>query len=238
MDIARISQPKGSITLFCFSPPVMLATFLIEMMLAIWVFVKHHKKKFGRAAVFTLIFLSLFQLSEYQICQGELGLLWSRVGLFSITILPILGLYMVSLLSKKTWLLYLGYVMALGFGLYFLLVPKPIESAFCGGNYVIFSGPERLFKFYGYYYFGFLFLAMWESFQRISNEDKNNVIRKILFWFIIGYLSFLLPLTLVYVFIVASRVAVASIMCGFAIIFALILALKIVPLYNRVNQKD
>lgn len=233
----RKTKNSKQITLYCFSPAVMLATFILEFGLAVYTFIRYSTTKFGRAAMFTLIFLGLFQLSEFQICDGNLSLLWSRVGLFAITMLPILGIYMISLLDKKTWLLYLGYVLAIGFGLYFLLVPKPIEGAFCGGNYVIFSGPERLFKFYGYYYFGFLLLAIWESFQRIMSDPKHQLLKKILFWFVVGYMSFILPLTLVYVFIASARVAVASVMCGFAVIFALILALKIVPLYHKMHPE-
>ena len=56
-------------------------------------------------------------------------------------------------------------------------------------------------------------------------------------WFIIGYLSFILPLTLVYILIPTSRVAVASIMCGFAVIFAFILTFKIAPIYHECIKK-
>ncbi|TSC81996.1 MAG: hypothetical protein G01um101419_692, partial [Parcubacteria group bacterium Gr01-1014_19] len=51
-------------------------------------------------------------------------------------------------------------------------------------------------------------------------------------WFIVGYLSFILPMGVIFVISPATREALASIMCGFAIIFALILALKIVPKYH------
>ena len=64
-------------------------------------------------------------------------------------------------------------------------------------------------------------------------EAISNNVKKALKWFIIGYLSFILPLTLVYIFIPITRVAIASIMCGFAIIFAAILTFKIVPLYYK-----
>lgn len=224
---------EKDITLHCFTPEVMIVTFIVEMLLAGYTFLKARNSKFGRGAIYTLVFLAFFQLSEYQICAGANSFLWSRIGLFSITLLPVLGIYMVSLINKKTWLLYLGYILSFGFITYFLLVPKAIESASCGGNYVIFSGPQSLFKFYGFYYFGFLLLAMWESFQRIKEDKKNDILRKVLFWFIVGYLSFILPLTLVYVFIASTRAAVASVMCGFAVIFAIILALKIVPLYQK-----
>jgi len=224
-------------TLFCFTPEVMVATFVIEIALAIYTFIKARTTKFGRVATYTLIFLAIFQLAEFQICRGSNPLLWSRVGLLAITILPVLGIYLISLLNKRTWLHYLGYILSAGFALYFVLVPKAIDGAACGGNYVIFNAPQGLFNFYGFYYFGFLLLAIWESFHRLVEDKKNMILRKILFWFIIGYLSFILPLTIVYTLIVSTRVAIASIMCGFAIVFAFILALKIVPLYLRLDEK-
>jgi fatty acid desaturase len=81
-------------------------------------------------------------------------------------------------------------------------------------------------------------LAIWESFQRLKESPKNKILRRVLFWFVVGYLSFILPLTLVYIFIAGSRGAIASIMCGFAIIFAIILAFKILPLYHLLDDHD
>lgn len=216
----------------------MFFTFSAELILAGWTFLRARTTKFGRGAIYTLIFLAFFQISEFQICAGSNPLLWSKIGLFSITILPVIGIYLISLINKKTWLLYLGYILSIGFGLYFVFVPKAIDGAACGGNYVIFNGPETLFKFYGFYYFGFLLFAMWESFQRLKEDSTNKILRKILFWFIVGYLSFIVPLTLVYIFIASSRIGVASIMCGFALVFAFILALKIVPLYQKLDQHN
>ncbi len=65
------------VTLNCFSPPVMLATFIIEMILAIYVFIKSLKAKSDFAIVLVLLFLAIFQLSEYQICEGTDLLVWA-----------------------------------------------------------------------------------------------------------------------------------------------------------------
>ena len=50
---------------------------------------------------------------------------------------------------------------------------------------------------------------------------------------VIGYLSFMLPMGIAYAFYEPARVAVASIMCGFALSLAFILALRIVPEYYK-----
>jgi len=230
-----LKDNKKEKVLFCFSPEIMLFTFISEFILAIYTIVKYRKTAFGRAVALTLIMLGIFQLSEYQICAGTNSLLWSRIGLFAITLLPVLGIYLISILNKNTYFVKIGYVIALAFGSYFLFMPKAVNDAVCGGNYVIISGQEGLYGFWGYYYFGFLLLALWEAMEGIKKSAKKKVMKQILFWFIIGYLSFILPLTLVYIFVADSRNGVASIMCGFAIFFAFILALKIAPLYHKIH---
>jgi len=230
---------RGRVTLSCFSPPVMIATFTIEMILALYVFIKSLKAKSDFGIVLVLVFLAIFQLSEYQICEGSNSLLWARIGLFAITFLPVLGMYLISRLNNHSYLVKIGFFMAIAFATYFILVPNSIESVTCGGNYVILNINAGLYGLYGYYYFGFLLLGIWESIKGIKS-DKQKKIKEALKWFIIGYLSFILPLTFVYIFIPITRVAVASIMCGFAVIFAFILTFKIAPIYHecvKVNKK-
>lgn len=223
-------------TFFCFSPFVMVTTFAIEIILAFYILARYRMTKFGRTAALLLVLLATFQLAEYLICAGSVqALLWSRIGFAAITMLPLVGLYLVSQLSHKTHFLKLGYVAAVLYAAYFLFVPKAITGAFCGGNYVIFDSSQALYGFYGFYYFGFLILGIWEALEKISSirkpttAGKPTTTRRILLWFIAGYLSFILPMGIIFVVSPDARNALASIMCGFAIIFALILAFKIVP---------
>ncbi len=127
--------------------------------------------------------------------------------------------------------------MAIAFATYFVLMPNSIENVICGGNYVILDINSGAYTLYGYYYFGFLLLGIWESLKGIKSNNKQKI-KEALKWFIIGYLSFILPLTIVYIFIPSTRVAVASIMCGFAVIFAFILTFKIAPIYHECIKVD
>jgi sulfite exporter TauE/SafE len=111
-------------------------------------------------------------------------------------------------------------------------------SSFCGGNYVIFSGSRELFQFFSGYYFSFLVLGIWESLEAL-NVVRSKWLQRTLQWVVIGYLSFMLPMAIVYAIYAPARVAVASIMCGFALILAFILAFEIVPKYYRYSgQKE
>ena len=215
----------------------MVATLIIEVTLAGFVFLRHHTTQFGRTAGVVLLLLSTFQLAEYRICTGpDDGVLaWARIGFVAITLLPISGLYLVSLISRKPHFLKLGYATACGFVLYFLFVPKAITKAVCAGNYVLFNTTTDLYVLYGIYYLGFLLLGSWEGIEQISNYQRQVPSKQVLQWLIVGYLSFMAPMAVLYITMPITRNATASIMCGFAVILALILALKVVPLYDRVR---
>jgi len=57
-------------TLFCFSPPVMLATLVIEFIGAIYVLLFSKLKPVTAVIFFILICLECFQLAEYQVCRN------------------------------------------------------------------------------------------------------------------------------------------------------------------------
>jgi len=230
---------KRQTTFYCFSPAVMLATFLIEFALAIYVFVRYPITRFGKAAGFALILLGTFQFAEYRICttDGIIPVFWARLGFVVITLLPAVGLYLVSQLSHKLHFLKLAYLTAAGFIVYFVFVPKSITGAICGGNYVIFNAANDFYYLYGIYYWGFLLLGVWEGMERIANLKRAGKPRRVMRWLVIGYVSFMAPMGAAYLLFPVTRIAVASIMCGFAITLALILALKVVPEYNRVHRR-
>ncbi|MDD5731341.1 MAG: hypothetical protein PHU42_00370 [Patescibacteria group bacterium] len=218
--------------LYCFSPAVMLATFVIEMLLAVYTYFRYKSTFFSHLTVVLIILLSGFQLAEYQICGGRDALLWARIGFVIVTLLPVLGLHLISLITNKLSYLKLGYIAMALFVFIFALIPGSLTNATCGGNYIIFNSQSNLMWLYGFYYFGFLFLGLWEAFDYLQKKKSEA-----LEWIMIGYISFMLPMGLVYIISPSVRSAVPSVMCGFAIILALILALKVVPEYNKENKK-
>jgi hypothetical protein len=226
-------------TLYCFSPPVMLATFATELALAAFVFLRYRTTRFGQVAASILALLAIFQFAEYRICSttGDAPLLWSRIGFVAITLLPLAGLYLVSLITRRQHYLKLGYATALGFAVYFILVPKAITGAICGGNYVIFNTSTDLYRLYGFYYLGFLLLGIWEAVNKMMDLDRHTRTKNVLQWLIVGYLSFMAPMGLAYIALPVTRNAVASIMCGFAVVMAFILTFKVVPAYERVRVR-
>jgi len=230
-------QKQNKNILYCFSPPIMLSTFIIEIILAIYTFLKIKPSRLKNIGVATLVLLALFQLAEFFVCStiGINGInIISRVGYISITLLLPLGLHLANEIGgrRKHWTIYLSYGIAVGFIAFFIIIPGSIKDSICTGNYVIF----RMLGFsnivYGTYYFGLL-LAILITSVNLASRQKNKNKRSALHWLIAATLSFTLPVALIYFLAPSAGSAIPSVMCGFAIIYAIILALKILPLASK-----
>ncbi len=221
---------------YCFTPEVMLFTFCTEILLALYVFWRYRMSKFGKLATLILVLLGSFQFVEYQICAGLDSVMWSRIGFAIITILPALGLHLISIATRKFHFVKFGYTLMSVFALIFLFAPKAITGAVCGGNYIIFYTQQELSWAYSVYYFGLLLLGIWELTEgAMANPSK----KKLYIWMAAGYGSFMIPMGIVYMIEpIAAWNAMPSIMCGFALLFAMLLALKIVPDYLKMKTDE
>ncbi|MDE2001254.1 MAG: hypothetical protein KGI60_01650 [Patescibacteria group bacterium] len=228
------SRHDKSLTFYCFSPAVMAATFTIEFLLLIYTFIRYRMTEFGRLVMLTLFCLGTFQLAEFQICANSVPEFWSRVGFIVITLLPPLGIHLISLITGRRHYIVFSYTLAFLFGTIFLFAPYAITGAVCGGNYIIFNTAQPLAWTYGMYYFGFLFLGIWEALEDIKGASRQDFPLRL--WMIAGYLSFMVPMDIVYFMVPAARAAIPSIMCGFALTFAFLLGFVIVPRFHRVRQ--
>jgi len=224
---------KQSTTLYCFSPPVMLATFVIELCLALYTLIRYKLTPITRLAIIMLVGLSIFQIAEYNVCVGAWGidsLGWSRVGYVAITLLPPLGIHLATRIAgqRQRLLVSAGYAAAAAFALFFLLVGQGMQSSACLGNYVIFRTAPWASLLYGLYYYGLLFVGVgyaWWAAKKQKSKHAALALRLLA----LGYIAFILPTTTVNLIDPSTRAGIPSIMCGFAVILALLLALWIVP---------
>jgi hypothetical protein len=235
-------MPKARLARFnCFSPPVMLATLIIETGLAIYTLWRYKISTLTRLAVALLVLLAVFQLSEYHVCTatGSAGS-WSRLGYVAITLLPPLGLHLLHVLAGKSRrrLVAATYAIAAGFVGYFLTYHAAFTGYHCTGNYVIFQIGHGPALAYAAYYYGWLILTIglagrWAN--ELLKKGRSTVPRlRAVQALIIGYLVFLVPTTVANTVKPSTLSGIPSIMCGFAVLFAFILALYIVP---RVTAK-
>ncbi len=236
---------KNSGTQFnCFSPPVMIATIIVESGLLIYTLWRYKLTTLSRLVALCLLALAVFQISEYNVCTySGLGLVnWSRIGYVAITLLPPLGLHILHVLADKPKrrLVIASYISMLGFIAYFLNYHSAFIGYQCTGNYVIFQIGLKSSLAYGLYYYGWLLTAMvygaiWA--RQLAKQGSAEFRRlKTIRALILGYLVFLVPTALVYSVNPSSRRGIPSIMCGFAVLFAVILTVYILPLAAGTRQ--
>jgi hypothetical protein len=222
-------------TFFCFSPPVMLATFILEFSLALYAVYRYHLNEVGKLIVAALVSLGIFQIAEYFVCGGYglSGNTWSRIGYVAITALPVLGFHMMLAINKSSSnkILMFAYGSMAAFMAYFLLASTAFTGYQCTGNYVIFQIGQTPAIVYGMFYYGWLLAALVLGVKYLTSKIKQlKEIRNMTKALMIGYGVFLIPTALAYTVNPATRSGIPSIMCGFAVLFALILAFYILPL--------
>jgi hypothetical protein len=217
----------------------MLATFAIEITLAVYVLWRYKLDEISRLVVAILFFLAVFQLAEYMVCGGlgADGLTWSRIGYVAITILPPLGLHLAVKLANKRlpWLLWLAYGSAAAFVAFFALAPNSITGNVCQGNYVIFDVAPGSSWLYGLYYYGWLITSVWLSWQWAKSAGKKAA--RALSGLVVGYLAFLLPTTTVNLIEPSTLIGIPSIMCGFAVLLAITLVFWVLPAAGTKRKK-
>lgn len=219
----------------------MIATMAIEVMLAVYVIVRYHMSQALRLIALALGALGIFQLSEYYVCGGlgaDAGA-WSRLGFIAITALPALGLHLLYVLSGKQSRKLVGaaYASMAAFMGYFLASSTAFAGHECTGNYVIFQIGNTPALVYGMYYYGWLLTALIIGALWLSKNKSNKLVRQQVGGLLLGYLVFLVPTGIANAVRPETRNGIPSIMCGFAVLFALILALYIAPRVGVIREK-
>jgi Na+-driven multidrug efflux pump len=129
--------------------------------------------------------------------------------------------------KKARALVWLAYGTSLIFALIFGFSSSAFIGYVCAGNYAIFHLVHPLGGYYFAYYYSWLFVGVGLSlFYSLQAQKK---VREALVLQICGYLSILLPTGIVNAINPQTIYGIPSIMCGFAIIYAITLAIGIVP---------
>lgn len=211
----------------------MIATFAIEIGLAMYVIWKYRNIAITRILVATLLCLATFQLAEWMVCQRAMGINsidWARIGFVAISFLPPLGIHMATMLAGRTNAMvnYTGYAAAVAFSSYFIFATQGITGSVCGGNYVIFQmAPSAVDMFSAYYYSMLLLGAGLSLYWAKQTTDKHAA--SALKGLAAGYAAFMIPTMAVYQLDNETSAGIPSIMCGFAIMLALTLVLWVLP---------
>ena len=217
----------------------MLFTLTIEFLFALYVLISSKLRRSSTIIItLILICLGIFQLAEFQVCGGDKTLYWMRLGYVAITLLPALGIHLISIVTKRRVARYLGYIIAAGFIWVFLFNPASIHTVACGGNYILINTNGVVAStYFPIYYSISLTIAILEilslSPRYKGREDKDS--RNMVYWLLGGYASFLIPTAAVYLISPAARAGIPSIMCGFAILLSIILTFFVYPLCKKLD---
>jgi hypothetical protein len=221
----------------CFSPPVMLATIITEVCLALYTVWRYKMSHLTRLITLTLVALATFQVAEFFVCTGFglRGEMWSRIGFVAITTLPPLGIHLMHVLGNKPQrkMVVVAYASMAAFIGFFTFYSQAFTSYQCTGNYVIFQLHTSSGGIYGAYYYGWLLTglilgARWAD-QYLKDGKKSLMRLETVRALMVGWLVFLVPTAIANTVNPATRAGIPSVMCGFAVLFALILVLYIVP---------
>ena len=233
--MGHVMLRKKRSTFFCFSPPVMLATCIIEVSLLLYTLFRYRMSAIVRISVATLGLLALFQLSEFTVCGAThwSASPWSRVGYVAITLLPPLGIHMVRVISDRgsPWIIRLSYITGIAFALIFGLHPSAFQDHICAGNYAIFQLKPGLGGAYFAYYYGWLIFGICQAL--LYAVTAKIAARKALLYQVFGWLSFLLPTGIVNAINPQTIAGIPSVMCGFAVIYAIVLTFGILPMATK-----
>jgi hypothetical protein len=213
----------------------MLATFIIEIIGALYVVFRFKMTPVSRLTTAILVGLATFQLAEYNVCEGAWGvdsLTWARIGYVAITLLPPLGLHLATKMAGRPQkaLVALGYGAAAAFGTIFLFVGHGMGSQECLGNYVIFQIAHWATIPYAIYYYGLLLVTVGYAY-RAAKTMKSASRASALRYLAVGYLAFIVPTTAANLIDPTTLAGIPSIMCGFAVILAVILVTLVMPKY-------
>lgn len=210
----------------------MIITFLLEIGFALYILFRYKLTSVSRLAVAVLAGLAVFQFAEFNICVSAWGvdsLGWARIGYVAITLLPPLGLHLAMTIAGKKQPLVIGaaYGSAALFSYIFLFMGHGMTSQQCLGNYVIFSIAPWAVVPYTLYYYGLLVLTV--GYCLAKAQRQKGATRSALIALAAGYMAFIVPTTFVNLIDPATIAGIPSIMCGFAVILALLLTFKVVP---------
>ena len=221
---------RNSSTFYCFSPPVMMATFAIEIILLLYILIRYKMNPVTRLVGGLLALLAIFQYAEFHVCES-IGTtdFYSRLGFVAITFLPPVGLHLVTKLARKESPRLVGTAYGTGilFAMTFAFSPSAFNSYACAGNYAVFHLMPGLGGLYWVYYFSWIFIGIGMCLKFGRKAEKR--MRHTLALQATGYLSFILPTAIVNFLNPTTMEGLPSIMCGFAVLYALMLGFGIAP---------
>lgn len=211
----------------------------IELLLLINLISFSEKNRFNITATIIIGLLFLYQLVEFIICMVGLdSSVFVYIGFVIISYLPPLGLILIASLNNvSTRLLYLLFIPAILFTVYYGLVINDFTVTSCSVLYATYNYP--LGDLYGaIYYLPIIVTLVWLIKTSRSAADKK--IKTISSIILFGYIFTSIPVIIAFILRASKNYyllsMIESIMCKFALILAL--CLSFAALYNPGKKNE
>ncbi len=214
----------------------MALTVLVEVVLLLRILFWRKPTVANVLGMLILFALATFQAAEYGICEGLFDVhpnVLARIGFVSITTLPVLTLHLIRTIGKSKQILLIVTAYATMFAwIAIFLFSDALVNQICGGNYIIFElSPGFGGSYFIYYYFWMIVGAIWAL--NMASKSRSKATANSLRWMVAGTASFAIPATIIWLFWEEAAKGLPSIMCGFAVIFAIIIYAKVIPRSKR-----
>ncbi len=210
-----------------YTPVLSIVTAAFETAAAVWTFAGRGRKRITALCGVVLLLLAGYQVAEAFACSNAAWSLAARIGFLDILWLPALGVFLVlrlSNLSSRTVAVVssLYFAAAAAMAVWILLEPDFVNMSVCRVVFARYATARPVYTFFGIYYqFGLASMLIGAAAIMAGMED--GVRRRHLADILMGTLCFVLPALLIDVTVPEARGAIPSIMCHFALIFALFL---------------
>jgi hypothetical protein len=205
----------------------------IEAILFVNLIVFAKKDKFNKTAMLILFILMIYQTLEFLMCQAGMDFPFIAYLAFVdiIFLPPLLLVLLASLFNKENKYLYLLFLPAIGFIIYYSFVVEEFAVTSCTVLYATYSYP--LGDLYGFFYYLPVLIST-IILIRTLNKSSNKRILYIAKVLLIGNIIISIPVIAGFVLMFSGShyliAKIESIMCKFA--FGYAICLVIVSLYN------
>ena len=213
----------------CFNPAVSITTAITEWILAAILPWKYNRARVRYFMSTLLIFLGIYQFTEFMLCKTGNADLWMRFGFIAYTVLPAIGLHSSVYYLKKKFNAFWIYIIPAIYIIFAIVTPQFVLEAKCYAIFVyasnsIFSytDPIKLFSFIVYvaYYFGFILLSSTMGIKAYLNEKDPHKQKMFLILPLAIFLMAFPTFVLIVVF-PTLNIRFPSVLCHFGLLLAL-----------------
>ena len=225
-----------------YSPILSLITALFEISVAIWALLGPGRKKIIYNIVAILILLAIYQILEVIICSNPDNYIFlSRLAFMVIIWLPPICVLLIAHLypTKKLiihWYSRFQFILSLLIIIWIFFKKEFVSETVCSVIFAHYSNPMPVYLIYaGLYQFGLFSILFLSSYGVIVCKDHNQ--RLLLGQILLGSMAFIIPAMITVIAISSTNGALPSVMCHYALFFALFLT-RLIYLERKLNRES